>query len=93
MRLVLVLALVVAPVAGCKRGTPEKVPTCAELTDHLSAVTKIAYPGHGDMEMGNRPADIAKCEERNPSPDERRCIMAAKDLNAIASCRKAALKK
>lgn len=88
MRWLLLLGLV----AGCHR-TADQQPSCAELTEHLYEVTKIAYPGHGEaMEMGNRKADIAACEQRKPAADERRCIMAAKDLAQVATCRKAAVK-
>lgn len=83
-----IVVVVVAALAACSRSAPEKVPTCAELTEHLFAVTKIAYPGHGDMEMGNRNAEVAACEARKPSPGERRCMMAAKDLAGVAACRK-----
>lgn len=79
--------------ASCQSKPAEKVPSCAELTEHLYSVTKIAYPGHGDMEMGNRKNEVAACEARKPSAGERRCIMAAKDLTAVAACRKPAVTK
>jgi hypothetical protein len=82
----------VAMLAGCNK-TAEKVPTCAELSAKLSEVTKIAYPGHGDVEMGNSKRDIEACEARAPKPAERRCIMAAKDLAGVTACRKASIEK
>lgn len=83
-----IVALAVALAAGCGKREQEKVPSCAELTEHLYEVTRIAYPGHGDMEMGNRKAEIEACEQRNLPAAERRCMMAAKDLAGVAACRK-----
>jgi len=79
--------LVFAIVAGCSK--PEKVPSCAEVTDHVLAIVQQAYPGHGDMGgMGNRTHEIEACEARKVPAAERRCILAAKDMNGIATCRK-----
>jgi hypothetical protein len=89
MRLILALAIVLG--VGCKKTENEKVPTCAEVSAKLAAVTKIAYPGHGDMEMGSSKRDVEACEIRKPTAKERRCIMAAKDLAGVTACRKAAL--
>jgi hypothetical protein len=77
-----ILAAVIAA-AGC--GKKDDGPTCAQVTDHLFAVTKIAYPGHGDM--GNRKTEIDACEKRKISADERRCIVAAPDMAGVAKCR------
>jgi hypothetical protein len=74
-------------VAGCSSKKEDPGPTCAQVTDHLFEVTKIAYPGHGDMAMGDRKAEIAQCEKRAVSADERRCIMAAADMAGVAKCR------
>lgn len=89
------LAVVVASLiiglagAGCskKQQAQGEVPTCAQITEHVYKVTRIAFPGHGDMEMGNRKSDIKECEARNVSATERRCIMAAKDMAGVAACR------
>jgi hypothetical protein len=79
-----ILAAVIAA-AGCS--TKDDGPTCAQVTDHLFEVTKIAYPGHGDMAMGNRKSEIESCEKRKIPADVRRCIMAAPDMTGVAKCR------
>lgn len=93
MRWIFLVAMLVCLMGCNKQSAPEKVPTCAELTTKISELTKIAYPGHGEMEMGNSKRDIAICEEKNPSPKERKCIMAAKDVPGIAACRKDSVKQ
>ena len=83
------VALAAVGSAGCGKQQPQgNVPTCAQIIEHVYSATKIAYPGHGEMDMGNRKADIAACEQRDMSVAERRCIMAAKDPGAIAECRR-----
>ena len=83
--------VLVALLAACSK---EKVPTCAEVTDHVLKIVQVKYPGHGDMGAGgNREAQIAACEARNIDETERRCIMAAKTAEAIAECRRPSVKK
>lgn len=80
--------LVFAFVAGCSK-KQEKVPTCAEVTDHVLALVQRAYPGHGDMGgRGNRQREIEACEARKLPAAERRCMLAAKSMDAVAACRK-----
>lgn len=84
------LAIVMLLVACSK--SEEKAPTCAEVTDHMLKVVQIAYPGHGDMgARGNRDAEIQKCEARKMSATERRCILAAKTMEAIGECRRGSM--
>lgn len=87
-------ALAALAALGCGRDQQpaEKAPTCEELTDHVHEIARARYPGHGAMVMGDRKADIARCEERNVSAKERRCIMAAKDMEGLAKCRRPAVK-
>lgn len=78
--------------AACSKKAPAKDngPTCAEVTDHVLEVARIAYPGHGDMgASGNRQSQIDACETRKPPATQRRCMMAAKSMEALAQCRRA----
>jgi len=84
MRNVILAAALAA--AGCSNKEAPG-PSCAQVTDHLFEVTKKAYPGHGDMAMGNRKVEIAQCEKRGIPAAERRCIMAAPDMAGVAKCR------
>jgi hypothetical protein len=85
-RLVFVLVL-----AAC--GKNEKAPTCAEVTDHVLEITRIAYPGHGDMgASGNREAQVQQCEARKLPAAERRCMMSAKSMEDLGQCRRGSMK-
>jgi hypothetical protein len=85
MRNVILAAALV--LVGCSNNKDDPGPSCAQVTDHLFEVTKLAYPGHGDMAMGNRKVEIAACEKRAIPAAERRCIMAAPDMAGVAKCR------
>ena len=85
-RLVLVLLL-----TACAK---EKVPSCAEVTDHMLATVKKEYAGHGDMgAAGNRQSAIEQCETRKVPASERRCIMSATSTEQIAQCRRGSVPK
>lgn len=90
MRRLLALAvlgwLVAGTVTACSKPAPDPGPSCAQVVDHMLEVTKQQLTGHGDMELGNRKTMIAQCEQRTLSADQRRCLVAAKDLTAIAAC-------
>lgn len=73
-------------IVGCG-GKVDEGPTCTQVTDHMLDVTKQQLVGHGDMELGQRGAMIAQCEQRKMSGEQRRCLMAAKDIPGIAACR------
>jgi hypothetical protein len=45
--------------------------------------------GHEGMQMGDRKQMIGLCEKKNYTADEKRCLLAAKDVSAIAVCRQA----
>ena len=84
-----VLAAVLAAVllAACQGRDRVPAPSCAEVTDHVIALTSAAYPGHGDMFTSRRLQEIAGCTARQLSADERRCMMRATDLPGLAACR------
>ncbi len=85
--------VVVLLLTACNKQA-EKLPSCAEVTDHLLEVTRIAYPGHGDMgARGNRQAEIDACESRHLTAKERHCILAAKTTEAIELCRRERVKQ
>jgi hypothetical protein len=86
------LAFVLLLVACSKKAAEDKGPTCAEVTDHVLEVARIAYPGHGDMgASGNRQSQIDACEARKMPVAERRCMIAAKSMEALAQCRRPAM--
>lgn len=79
-RLLVALALV-----GCKA---DPGPACPQIVDHMLEVTKQQLTGHGNLELGNRKQMIDICEGRKLDATQRRCIMAAKTLAALAECQK-----
>ena len=79
------IAVVLAFAPGCK-GKEDPGPSCKEVTDHVYEVTRKAYPGHGDMMMGNPKADVARCEARKMSGAQRRCMLQAQSVEALAQC-------
>ena len=75
--------------AGCDScGSKDDGPPCHAVVDHMLELTK-ALPEHEGMAMGNRKQMIGLCEQKNYTADEKRCILAAKDLTAIGACRPA----
>ena len=79
-----ILALVV--IAACGKSEPP-APSCTQVTDHILEVSKQQIVGHGDMQLGQRDAMIAQCEARKLPADKRNCLVAAKTLAEIASCK------
>jgi hypothetical protein len=73
-------------VAACGGKKAADAPSCEKVVDAMLNVTKQAMPNHGDMEMGNKKQMVAECERRNLSDDQKRCIVGAKDLTALATC-------
>ncbi|MBL0217942.1 MAG: hypothetical protein IPQ07_29190 [Myxococcales bacterium] len=69
---------------GCSKA--DDGPSCDQVVDSMMAVTKQAMTGHGDMEVQNKKAMVDQCVARKMSADQRRCLVAAKDLAAIAAC-------
>jgi hypothetical protein len=72
-------------IAGCSK--PDPGPSCTVIADHMLEVTKQELVGHGDEIMGQRKSMVEGCEARKWSADQRRCLMAAKDLAGFAACR------
>ena len=88
MRRLLAVTVLVSSLTACStsKSKPDPGPTCAQVVDNMLVVTRQQLTGHGDMELGNRKAMIAQCEQRALSADQRRCLVAAKSLDAIATC-------
>lgn len=82
MRFALTALLVLS---ACSKKAAD-VPSCEKVVDNMLTVTKTAMPGHGDMELGNKKQMVAECEKRGLSDEQKRCIVAAKDLNGLAEC-------
>jgi hypothetical protein len=80
------IAVALASVLGCERKPGDPGPSCAAVTDHVYEVTRKAYPGHGEMAMGNRKADIARCEARKLTAKQRRCMLEAQTPDTMAQC-------
>lgn len=80
MRPLLIAALLVA----CHKDDPG--PPCPQVVDHMAEVTKQGLTGHSTVELANRNANIAYCEQKF-SKAARVCLAAAKDLAAMAGCR------
>lgn len=76
------LALLVG-LAACQRETAPPVPTCAAITAHLADVMRQGLPQMSQLKS----QDVATCEARALTPDQKRCLMAASTVEAIASCR------
>ncbi|MBA3395393.1 MAG: hypothetical protein H0T89_22285 [Deltaproteobacteria bacterium] len=75
--------------ASCSKPEQAAAPTCEQVTDHVLAMVQKQYPGHGDMGgMGNRSAEVEQCKARQVTAKERRCILAATDMESIGRCRK-----
>jgi hypothetical protein len=81
----LILALAVA-LGGCANKKADPGPACPAVVDHMLAVMKQGLTGHDAVDLGNRKQMIEQCEARNMSAAERRCLVEAKDLSALAAC-------
>lgn len=86
MRATLFALLVVASAACAKKSEPPP-PACPEVVDHMLVIMKQGLTGHDSVNLGNRQQMIDQCEARKLSATERRCMLGAKDLTALASCR------
>jgi hypothetical protein len=81
----LLVALLVAPLSvACSKQEPP--PDCPRVVDHMLAVMKAGLTGHGDMEVASKSALIAQCESKKMTIEQRRCLLRAKDLTALANC-------
>lgn len=85
----MLLALLVAA-AGCsKKEKADPGPPCDQVVDHMLVVMKQGLTGHDDLALGNKKQMVEQCESRKLSAKERRCLLEAKDLAGLASCRDA----
>ncbi len=81
MWIALVLAL------GCERKQEPPGPSCEQVADHMNEIARKAYPGHADMmPAGSRKAYVASCESRKLTGKQRRCMLQAQSLDAMAQC-------
>ena len=80
-------AVLVASILLAACGHSDPGPACPQIVDHILDVSKQGLTGHGTLELGNRKVMIADCERRHMSKPARRCIMAAKSLADLSSCR------
>jgi hypothetical protein len=81
------LALAIGLAPGCERKTEDPGPNCEQIADHVAQVAAKAYPGHGDMMPGgNRKAYVLQCQARKMNGKQRRCMMKAQSIEAMAEC-------
>ncbi|HEU0034489.1 MAG TPA: hypothetical protein VFQ53_27890 [Kofleriaceae bacterium] len=81
------IVVAVALASACSK-SEDPGPPCAQVVDHMLEVTQQTIVGHGDMGAnGQRGAMLAQCEQRKMPAATRRCLVAAKTLDQIASCR------
>lgn len=84
-----VFALLVLAAAACSKKAADKVdtgPTCDQVTDRVLEIMKSGLTGHGNVEMGNKKQMVDQCEARKMSAEQRKCMVAAKDVTQLASC-------
>jgi hypothetical protein len=84
----LLFVLVLPLVAGCSKKA-DNGPACPAVVDHMVDVMKAGLKGHESVNLGDRGQMITQCEQRKMSPSIRRCMLAAQNLEALASCRPA----
>ncbi len=79
--------IAIALAFGCERKQPDPGPLCEQVADHAAEVARKAYPGHGDMMPGgNRQAYVDSCRARKYTADQRRCMLKAQSIEAMAAC-------
>jgi len=78
-------ALLSLAVVGCSKKSADG-PACGAVVDNMMAVTKQQMTGHGELEVQNRTVMVEQCEKRKLTAAQRTCLVAAKDLPAIAAC-------
>lgn len=86
-RWLFVAMVLAAGASGCGRSNQAPAASCTQVTDHVYAVTRKAYPGHGEMAMGNHKTDVAKCEATMDGA-QRACLLAATDVAGLVACRR-----
>lgn len=81
----LLVALVAATLGACGKKSDDG-PACGAVVDNMMTVTKQQMTGHGQLEVQNRGVMVEQCEKRKLTAAQRTCLVAAKDLPAIAAC-------
>lgn len=61
-------------------------PSCDQVVDRMLELTKQMIPGHDPQSLGDRTQMIEQCKQRNMSAEVRACIVAAKNLDELATC-------
>ncbi len=82
-------ALILLATAACSKKAADKAdtgPSCDQVTDRVLEIMKSGLTGHGNVEMGNKKQMVEQCEARNMSATQRKCMVAAKDVTALAAC-------
>jgi hypothetical protein len=82
----LLLALGAPVAAGCGSKKEDPGPPCAKVMEHVHEVARKAFPGHGDMAMGNIKVDVERCEARKLPASVRRCMVSAQTMEELSKC-------
>jgi hypothetical protein len=61
-------------------------PSCDQVVDRMLELTKQMIPGHDPQSLGDRTQMIDQCKQRNMPAEVRACIVAAKNLDDLATC-------
>jgi hypothetical protein len=78
--------LIVLALISC--GKKAEGPTCEQVTDHILEVTKQQLPGHENTNLGiQKKAMVEQCEKKNMPTEVRTCLLGAKTISEIATCR------
>ena len=72
--------------AGCSKD--DSGPSCEKVTDHFLSVIPDEMKG----KLGDKKAMIDKCE-KDLNAEDRKCALAAKDMQGIMECSAAAKKR
>lgn len=82
MRWIVVAALFASACSKSDDGPP-----CEKVVENMMAITKAAMPaGHDGMVMQNQKQMLDQCVARKMSAEQRRCLVAAKDVTTMAAC-------
>jgi hypothetical protein len=81
MWIAMVLAL------GCDKRKEDPGPSCEQVAEHVNEVATKAYPGHSEMlPKSSRKAYVESCKARKLTGKQRRCMLEAPSMEAIAMC-------
>jgi hypothetical protein len=71
---------------GCSK-KDDPGPPCTKVAEHVNEIVTKAYPGHGEMmPTSSRQEYAASCEARKLTGKQRRCLLEAQSLEALATC-------